>query len=79
MSLLDSLKFFVIEHQPARLMIFCLFFFIALSNNIPEFAKINGMPIPLDIRRIADEDGIGAAFIKKKRQRKPNSFRHSNQ
>ena len=38
----------------------------ALSKNIPEFAKINEMPIPLDIRRIAEKDGIGAAFIKKK-------------
>ena len=37
----------------------------ALSQNIPEFAKINEMPIPLDIRRIAEGDGIEAAFIKK--------------
>jgi hypothetical protein len=29
-----------------------------LSKNIPEFAKINEMPIPLDIRRIAEGDGI---------------------
>ena len=36
------------------------------SENISEFAKINEMPIPLDIRRIAEGDGIGAAFIKKK-------------
>jgi hypothetical protein len=28
-----------------------------LSKNIPEFAKINEMPIPLDIRRIAEGDG----------------------
>jgi hypothetical protein len=40
----------------------------ALSQNIPEFAKINEMPIPLDIRRIAEGDGIDAAFIKKTRQ-----------
>ena len=36
----------------------------ALSKNIPEFAKINEMPIPLDICRIAEGDGIEAAFIK---------------
>jgi hypothetical protein len=42
----------------------------ALSKNIPEFAKINEMPIPLDIRRIAEGDGIGAAFIKKKKRGK---------
>jgi hypothetical protein len=29
-----------------------------LSKNIPEFAKINEMPIPLDIRRIAEGDEI---------------------
>ena len=34
------------------------------SKNISEFAKINEMPIPLDIRRIDDGDGIEAAFIK---------------
>ena len=34
-----------------------------LSKNIPEFAKINEMPIPLDIRRIDEGDGIEAAFI----------------
>jgi hypothetical protein len=36
-----------------------------LSKNIPEIAKMNEMPIPLDIRRIAEGDGIEAAFIKK--------------
>ena len=35
-----------------------------LSKNISEFAKINEMPIPLDIRRIDEGDGIEAAFIK---------------
>jgi hypothetical protein len=35
------------------------------SKNISEFAKINEMPIPLDIRRIDEGDGIEAAFIKK--------------
>ena len=39
-----------------------------LSKNISEFAKINEMPIPLDIRRIEEGDGIEAAFIKKTRQ-----------
>jgi hypothetical protein len=34
-----------------------------LSKNIYEFAKINEMPIPLDIRRIDEGDGIEAAFI----------------
>jgi hypothetical protein len=34
------------------------------SENISEFAKINEMPIPLDIRRIDEGDGIEAAFIK---------------
>jgi hypothetical protein len=37
----------------------------ALSKNIPEFAKINEMPIPLDIRRIDEGDGIEAALLKK--------------
>jgi hypothetical protein len=37
-----------------------------LSKNISEFAKINEMPIPLDIRRIDEGDGIEAAFIKKR-------------
>jgi hypothetical protein len=37
-----------------------------LSKNISEFAKINEMPIPLDIRRIDKGDGIEAAFIKKR-------------
>jgi hypothetical protein len=36
-----------------------------LSKNISEFAKFNEMPIPLDIRRIDEGDGIEAAFIKK--------------
>jgi hypothetical protein len=35
-----------------------------LSKNISEFAKINEMPIPLDIRRIDEGYGIEAAFIK---------------
>ena len=35
-----------------------------LSKNIPEFAKINEMPIPLDIRRIDEGDGIEAALLK---------------
>lgn len=39
-----------------------------LSKNISEFAKINEMPIPLDIRRIDEGDGIEAVFIKKTRQ-----------
>jgi hypothetical protein len=47
MSLLESLKFCV----------------IALSNNISEFAKINEIPIPLDIRRIDEGDRIEAALI----------------
>jgi hypothetical protein len=34
------------------------------SKNISEFAKINEMPIPLDIRRINEGDGIEAVFIK---------------
>jgi hypothetical protein len=34
-----------------------------LSKNIPEFAKINEMPIPLDIRRIDEGDRIEAALI----------------
>lgn len=34
-----------------------------LSKNIHEFAKINEMPIPLDIRRIDEGDGIEAALI----------------
>jgi hypothetical protein len=33
------------------------------SKNILEFAKINEMPIPLDIRRIDEGDGIEAVFI----------------
>ena len=36
-----------------------------LSKNILEFAKINEMPIPLDIRRIDEGDGIEAALLKK--------------
>jgi hypothetical protein len=39
-----------------------------LSKSISEFAKINDMPIPLDICRIDEGDGIEAAFIKKTRQ-----------
>jgi hypothetical protein len=39
-----------------------------LSKNISEFAKINEMPIPLDIRRIDEGDGIEAAFIKNEAQ-----------
>jgi hypothetical protein len=35
-----------------------------LSKNISEFAKINEMPIPLDIRRIDEGDGIESALIK---------------
>jgi hypothetical protein len=35
------------------------------TENISEFAKINEMPIPLDIR-IDEGDGIEAAFIKKR-------------
>lgn len=38
-----------------------------LSKNIPEFAKINEMPIPLDIRRVDEGGGGGgieAALIK---------------
>lgn len=35
-----------------------------LSKNIPEFAKINEMPIPLDIRRVDEGGGIEAALIK---------------
>jgi hypothetical protein len=35
-----------------------------LSKNISEFAMINEMPIPLDIRKIDEGDGIEAAFIK---------------
>lgn len=35
-----------------------------LSTNIPEFAKINEMPVPLDIQRIDEGDGIEAALIK---------------
>jgi hypothetical protein len=35
-----------------------------LSKNISEFAKINEMSIPLDIRRIDEGDGIEAAFIR---------------
>jgi hypothetical protein len=33
------------------------------SKNISEFAKINEMPIPLDIRRIDEGDGIEAALL----------------
>jgi hypothetical protein len=36
-----------------------------VSKNISEFAKINEMPIPLDIRRIDEGDGTESAFIKK--------------
>jgi hypothetical protein len=35
-----------------------------LSKNIPEFAKINEMPNPPDIRRIDEGDGIEAALLK---------------
>jgi hypothetical protein len=35
-----------------------------LSKDIPEFAKINEMPIAFDIRRIDEGDGIEAALIK---------------
>jgi hypothetical protein len=34
-----------------------------LSKNISEFAKINEIPIPLDIRRIDEGDRIEAALI----------------
>lgn len=34
------------------------------SKNIPEFAKINEMPIPLDIRRVDEGDGIEVALMK---------------
>lgn len=34
-----------------------------LSKNISEFAKINEMPIPLDIRRLDEGDGIEVALI----------------
>jgi hypothetical protein len=44
-----------------------------LSTNIPEFAKINEMPIPLDIRRIAEGDGIEAAFVKTNQAKYPES------
>jgi hypothetical protein len=33
-----------------------------LSKNISEFAMINEMPIPLDIRRIDEGDGIDTPF-----------------
>jgi hypothetical protein len=36
------------------------------SKNISEFAKINEMPIPFDIRRLNEGDGIEAAFINQK-------------
>jgi hypothetical protein len=39
-------------------------YYRTLSKNISEFAKINEMPIPLDIRRIDEGDGIEAAFNK---------------
>jgi hypothetical protein len=42
-------------------------------TNIPEFAKINEMPIPLDIRRIAEGDGIEAAFVKTNQAKYPES------
>jgi hypothetical protein len=45
------------------------------SENISEFAKINEMPIPLDIRRIDEGDGIEAAFIKNEAK----YFRHNKQ
>ena len=35
-----------------------------LSQNIPEFAKVNEMPIPLDMRQIDEGDRIEAALIK---------------
>ena len=35
-----------------------------LSQNIPEFAKINEMPILLDMRRIDKGDEIEAVLIK---------------
>ena len=35
-----------------------------LSTNIPEFAKISEMSVPLDIQRIDEGDGIEAALIK---------------
>jgi hypothetical protein len=53
MSLLDSLKFFDLAKSGYR----------TLSKNISEFAKFNEMPIPLDIRRIDEGDGIEAALI----------------
>jgi hypothetical protein len=34
-----------------------------LSKNISEFAKINEMPIPLDIRRIDEGDGISVGAV----------------
>lgn len=39
-----------------------------LSKNIPEFAKINEMPIPLDIRRV-DEGGWNRGRFDKKRSK----------
>ncbi len=35
-----------------------------LSKNIPEFSKINDMPIPLDIRRLDEGDGIEETLLK---------------
>jgi hypothetical protein len=34
-----------------------------LSNNIPVFFQINEMPIPIDVRRIDDDDGIENTLI----------------
>ena len=34
-----------------------------LANNIPQFHMINEMPIPIDIRRIDEGDGIESTLI----------------
>ena len=34
-----------------------------LSSNIPEFFQINEMPMPIDVRRIDDGDGIDNTLI----------------
>jgi hypothetical protein len=34
-----------------------------LSNNIPVFFQINEMPMPIDVRRIDDGDGIDNTLI----------------
>jgi hypothetical protein len=43
-----------------------------LSKNIPEFAKINEMPIHLDIRRIAEGDDRDACFSQMKHSSRCN-------